>query len=217
DTLPSSTASTLLTTSVINVSGAVQGAEAIIYTDIREDDGVTGNAVELPAFGTPGDPCAELAARGQRGQVTVAAGSVPGTEVPVSVAGMRAGESITFSAEGVEDVTILADGQGVATAALELPGTIARGNLTVTATAAGTGRTSVGTTAVRDTSATTLSLSPSVPALREALALTATVTGGATAGTVEFFDGSTSLGTAPVTNGAATLSLPGFGAGSHAL
>src|SRR5690606_29745415 len=131
--------------------------------------------------------------------------------------GMRAGESITFSAEGVEDVTVLADGQGVATAALELPGTIARGNLTVTATAAGTGRTSVGTTAVRDTSATTLSLSPSVPALREALALTATVTGGATAGTVEFFDGSTSLGTAPVTNGAATLSLPGFGAGSHAL
>lgn len=50
-----------------------------------------------------------------------------------------------------------------------------------------------------------------------ATALTASITGTALTGTVEFFDGATSLGSAPVANGAAVLSVSTLALGDHAI
>ncbi|MFI5430029.1 hypothetical protein [Aeromicrobium sp. UC242_57] len=71
DTLASTTASTAITSSIINVSGAVQGKKALGSLVVVEDDGVTGSAAALPAPGVQGDACAELAASKTTGKVTV--------------------------------------------------------------------------------------------------------------------------------------------------
>ena len=72
--------------------------------------------------------------------------------------------------------------------------------------------TAIGTT-------TTLSSSANPVCFGVSLTLTATLNTLAATGTVEFFDGATSLGTSPVSNitGAATLSLSTLTAGSHSL
>ncbi|WP_205473394.1 Ig-like domain repeat protein [Nocardioides sp. SYSU D00038] len=210
--------------SVISVSGAVQGKEAIVFMRIREDDGLlpSGNPpstpTPLPAFGTPGPVCEELAGVRAGGAVSVPATTAPGATAPVSAAGFRAGEAVTFAGTGLAPVTAVADAAGTATAALDVPADAARGALPVTATAAATGRVARGDLGVRDVSTTTLAIAPEAPALREPVTLTATVAGGDTGGTVTFLDGTTVLGTAPTAGGVATLTVPaGFGAGAHSL
>ncbi|WP_210651598.1 Ig-like domain-containing protein [Nocardioides sp. SYSU D00065] len=224
DKADSTTASTSVKASIINVSGAVQGKQAIVFTRIREDDGLlpSGNPpttpTALPPFGTPGSVCAELDSVLDGGTVTVPATTAPDTTASVSSAGFRAGEAVTFTAPGLASVTSLADGAGTATADLAVPAATPRGALTVTATAAATGRVASGDLGIRDTSTTTLAISPEAPALRQAVTLTATVAGGDTDGTVTFFDGTTVLGTSPTVDGVATLTVPaGLGAGAHAL
>ena len=65
---------------------------------------------------------------------------------------------------------------------------------------------------------TTLSADPASPAtVGGSVALTATVSPAAAAGTVEFFDGTTSLGTGTVSGGTATLSTSALGIGTHPL
>ncbi len=66
-------------------------------------------------------------------------------------------------------------------------------------------------------SALALGSSPMPSACGQTVQLTATVTPVAGGGSVEFFDGATSLGTAPVAAGVATLAVPGFTLGTHAL
>ena len=63
----------------------------------------------------------------------------------------------------------------------------------------------------------TISVVPSddSPLVGDAVTLTATVTGNAPTGTVEFFDGTTSLGTAPLDGGSAEITVPSFSAGEH--
>lgn len=210
--------------SVINVSGAVQGRQAIVFMRVREDDGQlpTGNPAAplapLPAFGTPGPVCDELTGVLAGGEVTVPASTVPGTTATVSAAGFRAGEGVSFAGAGLGAVTVVADGTGTATAELPVPAEATRGSLAVTATGSGTGRVAGGDLALRDVSTTALAIAPEAPVLRQPVTLTATVTGGQTGGTVTFLDGTTVLGTAPTTEGVAALAVPaGFGAGAHTL
>jgi hypothetical protein len=70
---------------------------------------------------------------------------------------------------------------------------------------------------VQVTTTTALTMAPSAatavaPAART---LTAAVTGANAAGTVQFFNGTTSLGTSPVASGSATLPLTNIGVGSY--
>lgn len=224
DRADSTSASTSVKASIINVSGAVQGERAIVFTRIREDDGLLPSGTPpttpspLPPVGTPGPVCAELEGVLGGGTVTTPATTAPDTTATVSSTGFRAGEAVTFTGTGLASVTSVADADGTATADLVVPAGTPRGALTITATASATGRVATGDLRVRDTSTTTLQVSPEAPALRQALALTATVAGGDTAGTVTFTDGETVLGTSPVVDGVATLKLPGgLGAGAHAL
>lgn len=67
-------------------------------------------------------------------------------------------------------------------------------------------------------STTTLAINPTTPLFGQSTTLTATVTGKQPGGVVNFTDGTTSLGSAPLVNGKATLTLPaGLTSGSHAL
>ena len=66
------------------------------------------------------------------------------------------------------------------------------------------------------TTTTALAVTPASPVVAPASpSLTATVTGAGAAGLVEFFNGTTSLGTSPVAAGIATKALVGLGAGSY--
>ncbi|SDD80214.1 Ig-like domain-containing protein [Nocardioides lianchengensis] len=217
DKATSSSNGTNIKYSVIDVAGAVQGKKAVGWLSVREDDGTTASAGPLPAYGTPGAVCAELAGVRAGGAVATAATTVPGTDATVSATGFRAGEAVTFTGAGLAPVVATADPAGAVSATMAVPADVARGALAVTATAAATGRVATGALGVRDTSTTTLTVSPEVPALRQPVTLTATVGGGDATGTVTFRDGETVLGTADTVAGVASLPVPGFGAGAHAL
>lgn len=225
DDVASATNGTVVKASVINVSGAVQGQKAIVNTTIREDDGTvapttpagTPAPAELAPVGTPGPVCAELDGVLAGGEVVTADTAEPGTETPVSAAGFRTGESVTFTAPGLAPVTVVADAAGLASAVLALPAELATGPLDVSATGFGTGRVATGTLAVQGVSSTVLTISPEAPTLLTPVILTATVTAADTTGSVTFLDGETPLGTADTVDGVATLEVPGFGAGEHSL
>ena len=71
--------------------------------------------------------------------------------------------------------------------------------------------------AVDVTTTTTLAASPSPSVAGQAVNLTATVSGGATGGTVDFKDGATSLGVVPLSSGSAALSVSNLAVGVHTL
>ena len=77
----------------------------------------------------------------------------------------------------------------------------------------------IAATFVSTTLATTtvLAVSPSPSVCQQPVVLTATVTPNTATGTVEFFDGVTSLGTSPVVSGVATLSPGALSVGAHTL
>ena len=84
---------------------------------------------------------------------------------------------------------------------------------------AGTGDWTITDTAVATASTTTTVTVPSpAPAENAAFSLTAAVAPAAATGTVEFFDGATSLGTAALASGSATLNVAaGLPGGSHSV
>ncbi|MTB88486.1 Ig-like domain repeat protein [Aeromicrobium senzhongii] len=218
DTAASTANSTSVKTSVINTQGAVMGANALDWMIVREDDGVTGSATALPSAGVQGDACAELAAQDEAVEVSVGDSKPqPGESLTVTAGGFRSGEGVTITVDGVDPVVTAADATGVVTAAIAIPETATRGAATVSVTGSGTGRTGETSVSILDASSTSLSISPEAPAINEAVTLTATVTGGDTTGSVEFLDGDTSLGTAEVVDGTATVEVPGFKAGAHTL
>ncbi|WP_456696035.1 Ig-like domain repeat protein [Aeromicrobium sp. P5_D10] len=218
DTLTSSTASTSITSSIINVNGAVQGKKALGSLVVVEDDGVTGSATALPAPGIQGDACAELAASKTTGEVTIDEEIVaPGDAVGLTATGYRVGESVAFTLAGTALATGIADGAGKVAVTASVPADAVLGVNEVSAVGAGTRFTSTGSIEVLQSTATTLSMSPAIPEINESVTLTAQVTGADTAGTVEFFDGTTSLGTGTVAGGAATVTVDGFKAGDHAI
>lgn len=216
DQLASTTASTSVKASVINTAGAVMGTNALDWMIVREDDGVTGSATALPPAGVQGDACAELAAKDEKADVSVSDDKPqPGSSVTVTAGGFRSGEGVTVTIAGVDPVVAVADGSGAVSAAVTIPETATRGAADVTVTGSGTSRTGTTSVAILDASTTTLSISPEAPQINEAVTLSATVGGGDTTGSVEFFDGDRSLGTAEVVDGVATLDVPGFKAGKH--
>jgi hypothetical protein len=220
DTLASTTNLTQLKASVINTHGAVMGTKAVVFTNVREDDGTLPSGTPatlpptLPPYGVPGAACAELASV-KAGGTLKSASATPGTSALVSGSGFRAGEAVTVSGKGLTSVTVVADTNGAIAASMAVPGETPPGVIALTAVAAGTGRTLTGDLSTLTPTTTTLTWSPSVIELRKAVTFTATVAGGS--GAVEFFDGTTSLGTAQTVSGVATLQVPGFGAGQHSV
>lgn len=218
DKAASTAASTTVKTSVINTSGAVMGKNALDWLEVREDDGVTGNATALPSAGAQGDACAELAAKGQEATVTVDdTKPQPGETVTVTADGFRSGEGVTVAIPSIASVVVTADASGTITAPVAIPESATLGATSVTVTGSGTARTGSTAISILDASTTGLSISPEAPQINEPVTLTATVAGGDTTGTVEFLDGTTSLGTAEVVDGEASLTVPGFKAGAHAI
>jgi sugar lactone lactonase YvrE len=70
---------------------------------------------------------------------------------------------------------------------------------------------------VTTSTTTSLSASPATSSYGQAVQLSASIAPAPASGSVQFFDGSTSLGTVPVTAGAASLSISSLAPGAHSL
>jgi hypothetical protein len=70
---------------------------------------------------------------------------------------------------------------------------------------------------IQGTSTTSVTSSPNPSVVGESVTLTATVTPASATGTVEFFDGATSLGTAPLAGGSASINTASLAVGPHSL
>jgi Bacterial Ig-like domain (group 3)/FG-GAP-like repeat len=151
---------------------------------------------------------------------TSLASATPGAAITLtaSVFGTNPTGSVSFSANGNNLGTeVLANGTAT------LPTSFANaGSYTVTATYAGdsnnTASTSspVGITITPATTATTLQTTASAGNVNGQITLKATVSGDSPTGSVLFAAGTTSLGTATLTNGVATLQTSFAAAGSYA-
>lgn len=236
NTSPSATASTAITVSATNTTGAVMGASAFNTLVVREDDGVTSSLPVLPAAGVQGDACAELTASRTPGELAASATeSAPGTELTLTATGYRAGELVLFTFADTEVGSVTADVDGTASVIVAIADDQPLGAQTARAVGAGSGRLQEAAIDVLAPTTTTLELVEG-SSLIEGTALTfvATVEGAETAGTVTFTDGSSAgggagtaaptavagalLGTADVVDGVARLTLPdGLSAGSHSV
>jgi hypothetical protein len=151
---------------------------------------------------------------------TSLATTTPGVAITLtaSVFGTNPTGSVSFAANG-NALGTEAVVDGTATLATSFANA---GSYTVTATYAGdsnnTASTSspVGITITPATSATTLQASPGAGNVNGQITLKATVSGDSPTGSVSFSAGSTSLGTATLTNGVATLQTSFAAAGSYA-
>ncbi|MET3962301.1 hypothetical protein ABIE44_002235 [Marmoricola sp. OAE513] len=219
DAATSTSNSTLVKTTVINTSGAVMGDKAFTNVTVREDDGVTGSATALPPAGVQGNPCAEKAAAATPTALSFSDTTpAPGQQITVTGSGYRPGEGVTFSVAGTPVGVGVANASGVVELPLTLAADAAYGPTTISSVGAGSALTGTGSVTVLATTTTSLELAPSAPKIKQAVTLTATVEGDETAGTVQFFDGATLLGSAPTVDGVATFSKPsGFLAGTHDL
>ncbi|MBI5216620.1 MAG: Ig-like domain repeat protein [Ignavibacteriae bacterium] len=100
-----------------------------------------------------------------------------------------------------------------------LPG----GNNSITAVYSGDAQFNSSTSAththvvIRAASSTTLSSAPNPSVFGQSVSLTATLSPGNASGTVEFFEGTTSLGTATLNSGVATLNISSISVGNHSL
>jgi Bacterial Ig-like domain (group 3)/FG-GAP-like repeat len=152
-------------------------------------------------------------------QTSLATGT-PGAAITLtaSVFGTNPTGSVSFSANG-NALGTEAVVDGTATLATSFANA---GSYSVTATYAGdsnnTASTSspVGITITPATSATTLQATPSAGNVNGQITLKATVNGDSPTGSVSFAAGTTSLGTATLTNGVATLQTSFAAAGSYA-
>ena len=150
---------------------------------------------------------------------TSLATATPGAAITLtaSVFGTNPTGSVSFSANGNALGT-----EAVVNGTATLPTSFANtGSYSVTATYEGdsnnTASTSaaVGITITAGTSATTLQASPSAGNVNGQITLKASVTGDSPTGSVSFAAGTTSLGTATLTNGVATLQTSFAAAGSY--
>lgn len=214
----SATATTAYKMDISAPEGVIVGAEQFGNVYVREDDGMTSGTA-APAVGVQGDVCDEYAASLK--EVPLAASvddPAPGTTVTLTGTGYRSGESVAFADGDTVLGTVTAGADGAASYDWAIPADATLGGHDVVATGAGSSRTATVTVGVLAPTTTTLAISPEAPSIKQAVTLTATVTGADTEGSVELFDGTTSLGKADVVEGVATLSIPaGFLAGAHSL
>ncbi len=217
DSVPGAAATTPYKIDVAVPAGVITGDNAFANVTVREDDGVTAPAVEVPPVGVQGDACAEYKAQTQ----TFALGSSQpqphaGDDLVLTGSGYRPGESVALSLDGTQVLTAIAAGDGTVTFPTAAPSGL--GQHRFVATGAGSLRTSQFEPYLRAPTSTSLAIAPATPVIKQSVTLTATVTGLASGAGVDFLDGTTSLGTAPVVNGVATLPVPaGFGVGAHSL
>jgi hypothetical protein len=107
------------------------------------------------------------------------------------------------------------------TASLSTPA-LAPGNHSITAAYSGDGNYSTSTSAalpqvVKGTTTTTVTSNPASPVYGQAVQLTATVAPSAATGSVQFFDGAASLGSASLSLGSAVLNVSNLAVGTHAI
>ena len=147
---------------------------------------------------------------------------VAGQSLTVTGTGYKPGETVTVTLKKGSTTAVSGTATVAAdrtfTATLAVPAATTDGTYTVTATGAASATpATVDVTVQQHKLATTTSLAVSDehPTVGGSITLTATVTDGAT-GTVEFFDGSTSLGSKPVTSSSAEVTVPLTTAGDHA-
>ncbi|MCU1508686.1 MAG: hypothetical protein JWQ12_951 [Glaciihabitans sp.] len=220
DTQPGTTSSTAYKIAVSKSTNAVLGKNDFGTITVREDDGLSTGGTPAAAVGIQGDPCTELNALSTNGTLKVDTKKpAPGSTIVVTGSGYRSGESVALTIGSGTPTSAIANPDGTVSFTATVPADQAYGDTTLTATGAGSGYTSTGSVTVLATTDTSLAITPAVPTIKQAVTLTATVDGDATdGGTVEFFDGTTSLGTDVVSSGTASIALPnGFLAGEHDL
>ncbi|MCB0965996.1 MAG: Ig-like domain repeat protein [Ilumatobacter sp.] len=159
--------------------------------------------------------------------------AVSTTSLALSDDDIDLGDSVTLTAtvtgtSPTGTVEFFADGDSIGTAPVaggvaQLPGEPPYpGSFMMTAVYSGDSGNNPSTSApvalnVKAIADVALATSDASPADGDEVTLTATVTGNAPGGTVEFFDGATSLGTAPVSGGEAELAIDTLTAGAHSL
>ncbi|GHJ35101.1 hypothetical protein [Streptomyces sp. TS71-3] len=148
DTVPSATATTSFKVSATDVSGAVMGDKGFGTLTVREDDGVTAGD-PAPAFGVPGDACAEYAASRTPGRLDVGGPVTAGATTPVTARGYRSGESVEFRLGATSLGRAVADRHGTVAFAARIPAGAPAGATTMTATGAGSAHADTATVRVR--------------------------------------------------------------------
>ncbi|GAA0403911.1 hypothetical protein Acor_24690 [Acrocarpospora corrugata] len=136
DQLPSRTPATSFKVSATNVAHAVMGDKGFGTFTVREDDGVTGGT-PAPAFGVPGDVCAEYAAAQKPGHLNVTGVVYPGSVTTLRAGGYRAGESVEFRLNSAPLGRALADAGGMVSFAATIPAGTPSEKVTLTAVGAG--------------------------------------------------------------------------------
>lgn len=99
---------------------------------------------------------------------------------------------------------------------------LAIGSHSLTAVYSGDGNYSGATSAavsqvITTATATTVAANPAAPSYGQSVQLIASVTPAAASGSIQFFDGSTALGTAPLSSGAASFTVAAFTVGAHSI
>ncbi|WP_066361903.1 hypothetical protein [Herbidospora mongoliensis] len=145
DTVATSSVSTSFKVSVTNTAGAVMGDGGFGTLTVREDDG----NVTSPAFGKPGDACAEYAASLKPGNLIVTNSVVAGGSNPVKASGYRAGESVEFKLDATVLGRAVADATGTVTFTAAVPAGTPVGKVTISGVGAGSGYTTSAVSRVR--------------------------------------------------------------------
>ncbi len=145
DTVATGTASTSFKVSVTNTAGAVMGDGGFGTLTVREDDG----NVTTPAYGKPGDACAEYLASLKPGNLIVTNAVVAGGSNPVRASGYRAGESVQFTLDGTVLGRAVADASGTVAFTVAIPASTPAGKVTISAIGAGSGYTASAVSRVR--------------------------------------------------------------------
>src|SRR5467141_2894089 len=128
--------------------------------------------------------------------------------------------TVTFSDGGTNLGTGTLDASGNAIFATS---TLSAGSRSITATYggdstfAGSASSPLAYTVAMAGTSTSVSSNNSSPAYGQSVTFTATVSPSATTGTVQFFDGATSLGTATLSGGRASVSTSSLAAGNHSI
>ncbi len=137
---------------------------------------------------------------------------------PVTLTATVTGSSPTGSVEFFDGSTSLGTGTLSSGTATLVTSSLAPGIRSLTATYSGDADNYSSTSSATEVTVATLitiEASPDPATVGESVTLTATITGNNPTGTVEFFQGSTSLGTATVSGGSASLVVSSFGVGDH--
>jgi len=198
------------------VAGEHTYAEAGIYTvSVTVDDGTRSVTATLGiAVEEPEPPYAP--------EITLGATSAaPGDTVEVGGTGFAPGETVSLRFGSEDAVTVEADADGNVTGEVVVPDDVADGEYPISALGAESNIEAAAmlmvATPTPGAEATSVQLTTDAdePVVGDLVALTATVDPAAAAGSVEFIEGETVVGTASVSGGVATADVKLATSGSH--